>query len=70
MSAYAKSGNADTAGFHMRSFAGGTFFENRWVYFAFIINWDAATPADPGTVNQFFNAIHQSLELVKFALSR
>jgi beta-lactamase class A len=70
VSAYAKSGNADTAGFHMRSFAGGMFFENRWVYFAFIINWDAATPTDPDIVNQFFNAIHQSLDLVKFALSR
>jgi hypothetical protein len=54
----------------MRSFAGGMFFENRWVYFAFIINWDPPTPTDPDTVNQFFNAIHQSLNLVKFALSR
>lgn len=70
VSAYAKSGNADTVGFHARSIAGGMFFENRWVYFAFIINWDAAMPTDPDTVNQFFNAIHQSLSLVKFALSR
>jgi beta-lactamase class A len=70
VSAYSKSGNADTPGFHMRSFAGGMFFENRWVYFAFIINWDAAAATDPATVDQFFNAIHQSLNLVKFALSR
>lgn len=70
VSAYAKSGNADTAGFHMRSIAGGMFFENRWVYFAFIINWDAPAATDPHTVNQFFNAIQQSLTLVKFALSQ
>ena len=39
VSAYAKSGNADTAGFHARSIAGGLFFGDQWVYFAFIINW-------------------------------
>jgi beta-lactamase class A len=70
VSAYAKSGNADTPGFHMRSLAGGMFFENRWVYFAFVINWYAPTQNDSDTVNQFFNAIQQSLTLVKFALSR
>jgi beta-lactamase class A len=70
VSAYAKSGNADTPGFHARSIAGGIFFENRWVYFAFIINWDAPTANDPDTVSQFFNPIQQSLTLVKFALSR
>lgn len=70
VSAYSKSGNADTPGFHMRSLAGGIFFENRWVYFAFIINWYAPTADDPDTVSQFFNGIQQSLTLVKFALSR
>jgi beta-lactamase class A len=70
VSAYAKSGNVDTSGFHVRSIAGGMFFENRWVYFAFIINWDAPGANDPETVNQFFNAIRQSLTLVKRALSR
>jgi beta-lactamase class A len=70
VSAYAKSGNADTEGFHMRSIAGGMFFDNRWVYFAFILNWAAPTATDPDAINQFFNAIHQSLTLVKLALSR
>lgn len=69
VSAYAKSGNADTTGFHMRSIAGGIFFDNTWVYFAFVINWYAPAANDPQTVGQFFNAIRQSLRLVKFALS-
>ena len=70
VSAYAKRGNADTEGFHMRSFAGGMFFDNTWVYFAFVINWDSPAGTDPQTVDQFFNAIRQSLRLVKFALSK
>jgi beta-lactamase class A len=70
VSAYAKSGNVDFPGFHARSIAGGMFFENRWVYFAFIINWNAPGLADPDTISQFFDAIHRSLTLVKHALSR
>jgi beta-lactamase class A len=65
VSAYAKSGNADTGGFHVRSFAGGMFFGDRWAYFAFIINWDAASAEDPQTVHQFFAAINQTLTLIK-----
>jgi beta-lactamase class A len=65
VSAYAKSGNADTPGFHARSFAGGMFFGDRWAYFAFIINWDAASPEDPQTVHHFFAAINQTLILIK-----
>jgi len=65
VSAYAKSGNADTEGFHARSIAGGMFFSEHWVYFAFVINWFAEAPTDPGTVNRFFAAIHKALEMVK-----
>jgi hypothetical protein len=54
----------------MLSLAGGMFFENRWVYFAFVINWYAPAQNDSNTVEQFFNAIRQSLTLVKLALSR
>jgi beta-lactamase class A len=68
VSAYAKSGNADTEGFHARSFAGGMFFGDRWAYFAFIINWDAASPEDPQTVHQFFAAINLALTLIKDTL--
>jgi len=69
VSAYAKSGNADTPNFHARSFAGGMFFSGHWVYFAFIINWYAAGDIDPDTVNQFFSAIHDALTGVKDLLS-
>jgi beta-lactamase class A len=65
VSAYAKSGNADLPGFHARSIAGGLFVSNRWIFFAFVINWDAETPEDPKTVDRFFAAIHRSLTLVK-----
>jgi beta-lactamase class A len=68
VSAYAKSGNADTEGFHARSIAGGMFFSEHWVYFAFVINWFAEAPTDPGTVNRFFAAIHKALEIVKVLL--
>jgi beta-lactamase class A len=69
-SAYAKSGNADTSGFHARSIAGGLFFGDQWVYFAFIINWYAESAEDPETVRRFFAAINESLALVKSALSK
>ena len=70
VSAYTKSGNVDISGFHVRSLAGGMFFGRRWVYFAFIINWNASGATDPDTVSRFFDAINQSLTLVKHALSR
>ena len=69
-SAYAKSGNADTTGFHARSIAGGLFVANQWVYFAFIINWYADSGDDPETVARFFSAINESLTLVKSSLTR
>jgi len=75
VSAYAKSGDGDSPktanfpGFHFRSIAGGMFFNDHWVYFAFIINWDNPDPDDPATVRQFFSAINQALTLVKNSLS-
>jgi beta-lactamase class A len=65
VSAYAKSGNADTPNFHARSFAGGMFVSGQWVYFAFIINWYASDPEDPETVEKFFSAIHKALTGLK-----
>jgi len=65
VSAYAKSGNADTPNFHARSFAGGMFVSGHWVYFAFIINWYASSPDDPETVERFFSAIHEALKGLK-----
>lgn len=69
VSAYAKSGNADTPDFHARSFAGGMFVSGHWVYFAFIINWYASSQEDPETVEKFFGAIHQALKGLKELLS-
>jgi hypothetical protein len=60
-----KAANADIPGFHARSIAGGMFFDDRWVYFAFIINWNALAADDPDTVNRFFDAINLSLTIVK-----
>jgi hypothetical protein len=45
------------------------FFSDRWVYFAFIINWYAESQEDPETVRQFFSAIHHALTLLKDSLS-
>jgi beta-lactamase class A len=64
-SACAKSGNADTVGFHARSIVGGLFFSNQWVFFAFIINWYAENADDATTVDQFFSAINRALTLVR-----
>jgi beta-lactamase class A len=75
VSAYAKSGNVDFPktekfpGFHVRSIAGGIFFGDHWVYYAFIINWDNPNPEDPETVSKFFSAINQALTLIKNSLS-
>ena len=75
VSAYAKSGNVDFPksehfpGFHARSIAGGIFFGEHWVYYAFIINWDNPDDKDPETVSKFFSAINQALTLVKNSLS-
>jgi beta-lactamase class A len=65
MSAYAKSGNVDFPGFHARSIAGGMFVAGRWAYFAFVINWTAASDTDPETVEEFFVAINRALSLLK-----
>jgi beta-lactamase class A len=69
VSAYAKSGNADVPGFHARSIAGGLFVAGRWIYFAFVLNWDATAADDSATVNKFFSAINTALTLVKNSFS-
>ena len=68
VSAYAKSGNADIPGFHARSFAGGMFFADQWVYFAFILNWYAPEETTHGR-QKFFAAIREALTRVRDALS-
>ena len=69
VSAYIKSGNADTPGFHARAIAGGMFFSGQWVYFAFMINWYTESADDPETVSHLYAAINTALTQVKNALS-
>ncbi|MEP7098063.1 MAG: serine hydrolase [Dokdonella sp.] len=69
VSAYIKSGNADTPGFHARAIAGGMFFSGQWVYFAFLINWYAESATDPETVERLYGAINTALTQVRDALS-
>ena len=69
VSAYAKSGDADVPDFHARSIAGGLFFSNRWVYFAFVLNWYTPNADDPKTVRKLFSAINRALTLVRNSFS-
>ena len=70
VSAYTKSGNADMPGFHARSIAGGLFTGDQWIYFAFMINWYAASGDDRETLERFFSAVNESLSLVVDSLSK
>lgn len=69
VSAYVKGGSIDVPGFHCLCIPGGMFFSDRWVYFAFIINWNAAAETDFETVIAFAAAVSQALGLVKDQLS-
>jgi beta-lactamase class A len=70
VSAFAKGGSIDTPGFHAVCAPGGMLFDDRWVYFSFIINWTARAASDPKTVAEFLAAGSRALTLVKDALSR
>jgi beta-lactamase class A len=69
VSAFVKGGSIDIPGFHCVSVAGGMFFDGRWVYFAFIINWYAPAPTDPETLLAFASFVRQTLASVKELLS-
>jgi beta-lactamase class A len=64
-----KGGSIDIPGFHCVCVAGGMFFGGRWVYFSFILNWNAAAETDPDTVIAFANAAKQALTLVTGTLT-
>lgn len=68
-SGFLKGGSIDVPGFHALSIPGGMFFSDRWVYFAFTINWYSPDTTDPQTVGRFVTAVSQALALVKDALS-
>jgi beta-lactamase class A len=65
-----KSGNADFPGFHVRSFAGGMWVKERWVFFAFLINWYAEEDRDEATVQAYFDAIHSTLVKIRDQFSK
>lgn len=67
--AFVKGGSIDIPGFHCLCVAGGMFFNKRWLYFSFTINWTAAAETDPATVGAFANATSQALTKVFNALS-
>ena len=69
LSVFGKAGYADTSNYHARSIAGAVYFPNRWIYFSFVLNWDAAEATDPETVDAFYGAIHKSIVLLQQGLS-
>lgn len=68
-SAFVKGGSIDVPGFHALCVPGGMLFGDRWVYFAFIINWRASATTDPKTVADFAHAVSQAMDIVKERLS-
>jgi beta-lactamase class A len=70
VSAFVKGGSIDTPGFHAVCVPGGMLFDDRWVYFAMTINWNAPPVTDPATVSAFLAAGSRALTLVKEELSR
>jgi beta-lactamase class A len=69
VSPYCKSGSLDVPGFRCLCVPGGMFFNNCWVYFAFIINGDAEAEADPATATAFLSATSEALTRVFNTLS-
>jgi beta-lactamase class A len=65
ISAFGKAGYADVSGAHARSIAGGLYFNNRWVYFSFILNWDAQEEDDSRTVEAFYSAVRRAARLLQ-----
>jgi beta-lactamase class A len=68
-SAFCKGGSIDIPGHHAVCAPGGMLIGDRWVYFAFILNWSAPAETDPATVAAFAKAISQAMTMVKDHLS-
>jgi len=69
VSPFGKGGSIDISGTHILCVPGAMFFDDVWVYFAFILNWSDAAPTDPVTRDAFLKATATSLQLVKDALA-
>ena len=70
VSAYLKGGSIDTPGLHALSLPGAMYFDDRWVFYAFTLIWDAKAQSDPATAQQFVAAVGAGLDLVKESLER
>jgi len=69
VSSFGKGGGFDVPGFHALCAPGALFFDEVWVYFAFILNWTAADASDPATRAAFLDATAKALQLVKDSLA-
>jgi beta-lactamase class A len=69
VSGFAKTGYADFPGFHVRSNAGAMTFQGKWVYYAGVINWDAAELHDEDAVSEWKGALKAALQLIYEHLS-
>jgi beta-lactamase class A len=67
--AFCKGGSIDVPGFHCVCAPGGLFFNNRWVYFAFVINWYAPAETDPNAAAAFAGAASEAMTIAFNALS-
>jgi len=68
-SIFCKGGSIDVPGFHCLCVPGGMFVNQRWVYFALTINWQAEAETDLATAVAFTSAANQAMSLVLGALS-
>jgi beta-lactamase class A len=68
ISTFGKAGYADISGSHARSIAGGLYFPKRWVYFSFVLNWDAEELEGATTAEAFYTAIRETARLLRDSL--
>ncbi|MFL6417122.1 MAG: serine hydrolase [Bryobacteraceae bacterium] len=65
---FAKAGSIDVTGYHSLCLPGAMFFNDRWVYFSMINNWNAPEATDPNTVLKFVTVARGVLQLLKDGL--
>jgi beta-lactamase class A len=66
---FGKGGGFDAGTFHAVCAPGALCFDDVWLYFAFILNWDTSTAdADPATLAAFLAATADALQVVKDSL--
>jgi beta-lactamase class A len=66
---FSKGGSIDVPGFHCLCIPGAMAFNDRWVYYAFIINWYDVKLTDPDTVAAFIDTTRKALALTRDGLS-